>query len=49
LNICQTYAAQQSVTKFVETNVMKLVAPKAAGKHKLLFNKPDLIQSVRII
>jgi hypothetical protein len=35
-----TLAAQQSVTEFITMAVMKLVTPKAAFKHELLFNKP---------
>jgi len=32
--------AQQSVTEFVATTLMKLVTPKAAAKHELLLIKP---------
>ncbi len=35
-----TWVAQQTITKYLAKTVMNLVAPKAAAKDELLFNKP---------
>jgi hypothetical protein len=40
--LSQTYASQQSVTKFKTINVMNLVTPTAADRIKPLFNKPKI-------
>jgi hypothetical protein len=41
--LTQTWAAQQSATKFITTIVVTLVATKAAAKLDLSFNEPASI------
>ncbi len=40
VNIGQTLAAQQSVTKCIAMFLVNLVTPKAAAEHERLFNTP---------